>query len=74
MMPLVLVSHDATGISVSETFAHCIINGTIIFLGQDDRCEVQYDFLSHMIPLALTSASCDASSIVSGPTALLRSR
>ena len=34
------VSHDA----------YSIINGTIIFLGQDDRSELQHDILGHMIP------------------------
>ena len=55
MIPLasVLVLHDACR----------IINGTIIFLGHDDRSEVQHDFLGHMMPLALASASCDANTI-----------
>ena len=64
MMPLVLVLHGA----------YSIINGTIIFLGQDDRSEVQHDFLGHMMPLALASVSCDANSIVNGTITVLRSR
>ena len=65
LMPLasVSVSHDAYN-----------INGTIIFLGQDDRSEVQHDYLGHMMPLAQASASCDANSIINGTIALLRSR
>ena len=58
------VSHDV----------YSIINGTIIFLGQDDRSEVQHDFLGHMMPPVLASASCDAKSIVYATTALLRSK
>ena len=63
MMPLASLSHDP----------HSIINGMIIFLGQDNRSKVQHDFLSDMIPLAPTSASCDANSIVNGTIALPKS-
>ena len=65
-MPLMLVSLDAIGINVS-------VNGTIIFLGQDDRNEVQYDFLCHMVPMAMASVSCDANSLVNATIALPRS-
>ena len=34
--------------------AYSIINGTIIFLGEDDRSEVQHDFPGHMMPLVLS--------------------
>ena len=63
MMPVasVSVSHNA----------YSIINGTIIFLGQDDRSEVQCEFFGHMMPLTPSSASCDADRIVNGTTAFL---
>ena len=53
---------------------YSIINGIIIFLGQDDMSEEQHDLFGHMMSLELASASCDANSIVNGIIALLRSR
>ena len=68
MIPLVLVSHDA---SVHD--AYSMINGPIIILAYDDRSEVHHDFLGHMMLLPLPSAPYDANSIINGATALLRS-
>ena len=41
------------------------VNGTIHFIGQDNQNEVQYDFLSHMMPLVLASKSCDVDNLIS---------
>ena len=36
-------------------------------LGQDDHIDMPHDLFGHVMPLALTSTSCDTDSIVSGP-------
>ena len=78
---LPFVSHDAAGVgcqmmpfaSVSPN-VYSIINGTIIFLDQDDRSDMQHDFLGHMMLLAPASAAHDIDSIVNSIITFLISR
>ena len=44
------------------------------FLGQDDENEVKHDISGHVIPLAPVSVSHNATSIVNGTIAFLKSR
>ena len=64
----------ATVIGISVTWCLKHHKWDHYILGQDDRSEVQHDFLGCMIPLTLVSASCDANSIVNGTIPLLTSR
>ena len=82
-LQLPLASHDATCVGVKwwhwdKCQSYMMLTTSEIaslhFLGQGDRSEVQHDFLVHMMPLGLASASCDAKSIDNDNTALLRSR